>query len=317
MHLDCSLSYEAVRVLRPGISAQEFRREYEAPLPCANLKEFLDRTVRSVQLLQTPDSLRIAVEDVMHQLAADNVMYAELRFAPLLHCERGMKPHEIVAIVDRATEQMIQQTGVEARLILCTLRHYTADQSTQTARLVEVFRGSRVVALDVAGDEAGCPLAPHIPAFQFATEHGLHKTAHAGEAKGADSVWEVLRGLGPTRIGHGVRSIEDAELVSHLRERRIHLEVCPSSNVQIVESIASWPEHPIDRLYRAGVPLNVNTDSRTVTPTDLTREYDQMQQHFGWTKKDFLATNLAAIDAAFADDEIKEELRGKLKTAYA
>jgi adenosine deaminase len=317
MHLDCSLSYEVVRRLRPGVSEKEYRHEYVAPLPCTNLKQFLDRSVRSVQLLQTEEALRLAVEDVMRQLAQDKVIYGEMRFGPLLHLENGLKPERVVEVVDRATEEMIRQTGVEARLILCTLRHYTAEQSMQVAKLVEQFRGSRVVALDIAGDEAGCPLAPHVEAFRFATEHGLHKTAHAGEAAGAASVWDVLTSLAPTRIGHGVRSIEDARLVEHLRNKAIHLEVCPSSNVQIVESIESWPEHPIDRLYRAGVRLNVNTDSRTVTPTDLAAEYEGMNKYFRWTEKEFLDTNLAALQAAFAEDEAKAKIKERLTAGYA
>jgi adenosine deaminase len=317
MHLDCSLSYGAVRQLRPGISQVEYRHEYVAPLPCTNLKQFLDRSVRSVQLLQSEEALRIAVEDVMRQLAADNVIYGELRFGPLLHLENGLKPERVVEVVDHATEEMIRETGVEARLILCTLRHYTAQQSMQVAKLVQEFRGSRVAALDVAGDEAGCPLAPHVEAFRFATEHGLHKTAHAGEAVGPASMWEVLESLAPARIGHGVRSIEDQRLVEHLRDRAIHLEVCPSSNVQIVESIQSWREHPIDQLYRAGVRLNVNTDSRTVTPTDLATEYEGMSKYFGWTRKEFLDTNLAAVQAAFVEGETKAKISERLMAAYA
>jgi adenosine deaminase len=317
MHLDCSLSYAAVRRLRPGISEEEYRREYVAPLPCTNLKHFLDRSVRSVQLLQTEEALRIAVEDVMRQFATDHVIYGELRFGPLLHLENGFKAERVVEVVDRTMEEMIRQTGVEARLILCTLRHYTAQQSMQVAELVKLFRGSRVVAFDVAGDEAGCPLAPHVGAFHYATEHGLHKTAHAGEALGPASVWEVLQSLAPERIGHGVRSIEDERLVEHLRDNAIHLEVCPSSNVQIVESIGSWPEHPIDRLYRRGVRLNVNTDSRTVTPTDLNTEYEGMSKCFGWAQKEFLDTNLAAVQAAFVEPETKAKITDRLTAGYA
>src|SRR5262249_249044 len=182
-----------------------------------------------------------------------------------------------------------------------------------TAQLVKDFAGSRVVALDLAGDEAGFSLDAHRSAFAFAHENGLHCTAHAGEGRGADSVWEPLESLRPTRIGHGVRSIEDPKLVSHLREHRIHLELCPSSNVQIMPEIAGWPEHPIDKLYRAGVPLNVNTDTRTLTPITLTHEYESMQRVFGWTSADFLATNRMAIEASFADTTAKKKLLSHLE----
>ena len=109
---------------------------------------------------------------------------------------------------------MIRETGIEARLILCTLRHFSESQSMETAKLVEDFRDSRVAALDIAGDEAGFPLAPHIPAFRYAAGRGLFRTAHAGEALGPESVWETLEHLAPTRIGHGTRSIEDPALVA-------------------------------------------------------------------------------------------------------
>jgi adenosine deaminase len=122
-------------------------------------------------------------------------------------------------------------------------------------------------------------------------------------------VWETLRLLDPQRIGHGTRSIEDPKLVEHLQRERIHLELCPTANVQIIPSIGSIEQHPIDRLYRAGVSLNINSDSRMLTPTTLTREYESIQRVFNWTEQDFLRANLMGLDAAFAKDEVKEKLR--------
>jgi len=261
--------------------------------------------------MQDEAALELVVEDLFEQLAADGVIYAEIRFAPLLHMERGLRAEKVVAAVDRATEDCIERSGIEARLILCTLRHFDPEQGLETARLVEQFRGSRVVALDIAGDEAGYPMDANVPAFHYAIEHGLHRTAHAGEARGADSVWETLRELQPSRIGHGVRSIEDPVLIEHLRRERIHLEVCPTSNVQtgISEEIA---EHAVDKLYREGVPLSINTDTRTITNITLTEEYRNLQEHFGWTPADLLACNQAAIDAAFVQDSTKRDLQGRL-----
>ncbi len=210
---------------------------------------------------------------------------------------------------------MIRETGVDARLILCTLRHFTEVQSMTTVKLVEKFRGSRVVALDLAADEAGYPLDAHVAAYQYARERDLFRTAHAGEALGPESVWETLRLLDPTRIGHGTRSIEDAQLVDHLRREQIHLELCPSANIQIIPSIAGWEQHPIDRLYRAGVSLNVNTDTRMLTPTTLTKEYEGLRRVFGWGHKDFLKANLMGVEAAFLDEAAKSKLRTALLEA--
>src|ERR1700693_1355120 len=306
LHLDCSLSYQAVSALAPSVTREEYLRDYVAPERCANLADFLSRAPKGFRLMQTEDSLRLVTEDVFRQLVEDGVIYGEIRFAPLLHTERGLSPERVVAVVERTVERLIRETGMQAGLILCTLRHFTEAQSLLTAELVEKFRGSRVVALDLAGDEAGFPLDAHLGAYRFAREHGLFRTAHAGEGLGPESVWETLRLLDPQRIGHGTRSIEDPKLVEHLRRERIHLGLCPTANVQIIPSIRSMEEHPIDRLYRAGVPLNVNSDSRMLTPTTLTNEYECLQRVFHWTEQDLLRANLMGLDTAFVDDDVKQ-----------
>jgi adenosine deaminase len=316
LHLDCSLSYQAVSALAPSVTRGEYQRDYIAPARCANLADFLSRAPKGFQLMQTEDSLRLVTEDVFRQLIEDGVIYAEIRFAPLLHNERGLSPERVVAVVERSVDDLIRQTGMQAGLILCTLRHFTQAQSLLTASLVERFRGSRVVALDLAGDEAGFPLDAHVGAYRYAREHGLFRTAHAGEGLGPESVWETLRLLDPQRIGHGTRSIEDPVLVDHLRRKRIHLELCPTANLQIIPSIGSMEEHPIDRLYHSGVSLNVNSDSRMLTPTTLTREYESLQRVFSWTEQDLLRANLMGLDAAFIDDGVKQQLRKCFLKAY-
>lgn len=315
LHLDCSLSFQAVSKLAPSVTRAEYQRDYIAPSRCANLTDFLSRAPKSFRLMQTEDSLRLVTEDVFQQLIEDGVIYAEIRFAPLLHTEQGLSPERVVTAVERTVQRLIRETGLQAGLILCTLRHFTEEQSMQTASLVEKFRGSRVVALDLAGDEAGFPLDAHVGAYRYAREHGLFRTAHSGEGLGPESVWETLRLLDPQRIGHGTRSVEDPKLVEHLRRKRIHLELCPSANVQIIPSIRSMEEHPIDRLYRAGVSLNVNTDSRMLTPTTLTGEYEKLHHIFNWGGQDLLRANLMGLDAAFVDDGVKLQLRERFVEA--
>ncbi|WP_263366861.1 adenosine deaminase [Edaphobacter bradus] len=314
LHLDCSLSFEAVSRLDPSISRAEFETGFIAPRRCTSLADFLTRAPRGFRLMQSEAALELVTEDIFQQLAADGVIYAEIRFAPLLHLEKGLTPAAVVAAVDRATERCIAATGVEARLILCTLRHFTPEQSLLTAQLVRRFQGSRVVALDIAGDEAGFPIDAHIPAFRYALEHNLHRTAHAGEARGPDSVWETLRAFQPTRIGHGVRSIEDASLVEHLRRERIHLEVCPSSNVQTCAS-PSYEEHAVDQLFRAGVSLGINTDCRTITNITLEEEYAQLREHFQWTPDHLFTCNRNALNAAFVEDPERQRLLSRLASA--
>ena len=315
LHLDCSLSYEVVAKIDPTVTIEEYNNEFVAPKKCINLKDFLTRAVKGFALMQTTDQLTWVVQDLFKQLQADNTLYAEIRFAPHLHLEKGLTPYEVVAATEAATAAAVKDTGIEARLILCTLRHFTKEQSMETVKLVEQFGGTYVAGFDIAGDEAGYPVDNHIAAFEYAQEKKLFITAHAGEAKGAESVWEAIEHFGPSRIGHGVRSIEDANLVQYLKQHRIHLELCPTCNVSI-DIYDTYRDHPIDKLYKSGVSLNVNTDNRTVTPVTLTQEYQNLEYNFGWKIADFYQCNVNALNAAFIPTSLKEILIERLTAAY-
>jgi adenosine deaminase len=314
-HLDCSLSYEVVSKIDPTITQAAFRRDFIAPPKCNNLVDFLTRAVKGFSLMQTEEQLQLVVHDVFRQLLEDNILYVEIRFAPFLHLEKGLTPYQVVAAVESATAAAVRQTGIEARLILCTLRHYSEEQSMATVQLVEQFKGTYVAGFDIAGDEAGYPVTNHVAAFKYAKEKGLPITAHAGEARGADSVWEVLKHFAPTRIGHGARSIEDETLIRHLKQNDIHLEICPSCNIQTA-MYETYKDHPVDSLYRAGVPLNLNTDCQTIVDVTLNREYEKMQETFGWTLDDFYTCNANALRAAFLPEEVKQRLLIQLNKAY-
>ncbi len=312
LHLDCSLSYAVVSRLNPAITREEYLHDFIAPARCTNLADFLTRAPKSIALMQTEEGLRLVTFDVFEQLQRDNVFYAEIRFAPLLHTEKGLTAENVVEIIEEATAKASQATGIEARLILCTLRHFSAEQSLQTVKLVERFKGTRVAALDIAGDEAGFPLDAHIPAFQYAIQNGIARTAHAGEGSGAESVWETLNLLRPSRIGHGVRSIEDPALIAHLRKEHIHLEVCPTSNLQ-TNIYDSYADHPINRLYDAGLSLSVNTDARTITDITLAQEYEKLHQVFAWDREHFLQCNLNAMRSSFLPEAVKKRLENRLR----
>jgi adenosine deaminase len=315
LHLDCSLSYDVVHRLDPSITENAFRQDFIAPAKCTNLADFLTRAPHSIALMQTEEQLRLVVFDLFEQFQRDHVLYAEIRFAPLLHINGELAPEQVVEIVEKATSQACESSGIKARLILCTLRHFSSEQSLQMVKLVEQFRGTRVAALDLAGDEAGFPLAPHISAYQYAADQNLPRTAHAGEASGPQSVWETLRLLRPSRIGHGVRSIEDATLLEHLRNERIHLEVCPTSNLQ-TNIYDTFTDHPIDRLYKLGLSLGVNTDARTITNTTLNEEYEKLHHFFAWDKEHFLHCNLEALRAAFLPETTRQQLMIQLQERY-
>ena len=315
LHLDCSLSYQVVQAINPAITYRVYQQTFFAPAKCTDLMDCLTRAQQAIALMQTKEHLRLVVADLFEQFQQDHVLYAEIRFAPLLHTEQGLSAEEVVDTINTATVQASAATGIEARLILCTLRHYSAEQSIQTAKLVERFRGSAVVAFDIAGDEAGCPLEPHIPAFEYAAQRGISITAHAGEASGPASVWQTLQRLHPSRLGHGVRSIEDPALIDALREQRIHLEVCPTSNVQ-TKTCATYADHPIARLYDLGLSVGVNTDMRTISTITLSQEYEHLHKVFSWDKEHFLQCNLHAIQAAFLSDEDKQRLEERVRAAF-
>ncbi|MBS1760107.1 MAG: adenosine deaminase [Bacteroidetes bacterium] len=315
LHLDCSLSYNVVQKINPAITLEEYKESFIAPPKCTDLMDYLKRAVKGFEMMQTKEQLQLVTLDLMEQLKADNVIYAEIRFAPLLHIANGLTPQEVVQTINDALEIGIKNTGVEARLILCTLRQYNHDQSMITVKLVEQFKGAHVVGFDIAGDEAGYPVDAHVAAFEYAKANGIHVTSHGGEACGADSVWNVLENLHPSRIGHGVRSVEDEKLINHLKEKKIHLEVCPTSNVQtnVVDTIQ---DHPVDRIYRKGISMSINCDCRTISNVTLCSEYDLLHQTFGWDKKHFLHCSLEAITHAFCDEVLKDKLRKKVNEVY-
>lgn len=314
LHLDCSLSYEVVQKLRPGISREEYDRDFIAPANCASLEEYLKCAQEPIAIMQTKEQLEAVTLDLFEQLKADNIIYAEIRFAPLQHLNQGLSAKEVVSIVNEATSRGIEETGVEAGIILCTLRHFSEDQSMETIKLVEQFKDTNVVGFDIAADET-LPIDNHIKAFEYARKRGIPCTAHAGEARGPESVRKVLGNFHPSRIGHGVRSIEDPELLNHLKKKNIHLEICPTSNVQtgVYDSVA---DHQIDAIYQNGNSLSVNTDGRAISNVSLSEEYQKLNRHFDWQTKQFMQVNQYAIEAAFCDEETKNRLRKELLKGF-
>ncbi|WP_276479856.1 adenosine deaminase [Paraflavitalea pollutisoli] len=315
-HLDCSLSYAVVKQLDPTVTYEAWRRDFVAPAKCMDLADYISRAIKAVNLMQTEEQLRLVTLDVIRQLKHDQVIYAEIRFAPLLHLQQGLTPAQVVKTVNDAVTEGMRETGIEVGVILCTLRHYSADQSMQTVQLVERFKGTHIVGFDIAADEAGFPITNHIASFDYAHQKGIPCTAHAGEAKGASSVWETLQYFKPSRIGHGVRSTEDEALMRHLKKEGIHLEVCLTSNIQtaIYDRLEN---HTVNKIYASGVSMSINTDARTISDVTLSSEYTLLEQLFGWKKDRFLRCNLEAIDHAFTNEATKEKIRQQLKAAYS
>ncbi|HEV2581373.1 MAG TPA: adenosine deaminase [Ktedonobacteraceae bacterium] len=315
LHLDCSLSYEAVARIDPSVTLREYQQSYNGPEKYSDLSEFFGRAPKGTALMQTEEQLRLVTGDVFKQLELDHVIYAEIVLVPTMHTGQGLTPDEVVEIVDDAVARESEASGIEARLILSTLRHYSPQQSMATVKQVERFMGRHVGGIDLGAYEAGYPIYAHIAAYQYAAQQGIPRTVHAGEARGPDSVWETLKHLRPSRIGHGVRSIEDPALVAHLRQERIHLEICPSSNIQI-DLFEDYAHHPINVFYEEGLSIGVNTDTRMIANVTLAQEYEKLNRAFGWDERHFLRCNLDALAAAFAPDALKQPLEHRLRAGY-
>lgn len=316
VHLDCSLSYKVVKKLKPEATLNEFNDNFITPDNCGSLVEYLKYASAGIDLMQTPEQLELVTLDFIEQIQSDNIIYCEVRFAPLQHLKKGLSAEQVVEIVNEAINRGTANTGTNVNLILATLRHYSEAESMQTVKLVEQFKGTNVVGFDMAADEAGYPIDEHKSAFEYAHNNGISCTCHAGEACGPKNVWEAIDELHVQRVGHGVRSYEDPSLMEYLKEKNIHLEICPTSNIKtgIYPTISA---HNINKIYKNGNSLSVNTDGRSLSNVSLFDEYQKLNIHFNWQLQDYLKTNLYAIEAAFTDSETKESLKKRIQSGYS
>jgi len=315
LHLDCSLSFQIVKQLSPSITLEEYQKSFIAPQKCADLADYIKRAEKGFELMQTSEQLRLVTFDLFKQLKEDNVIYAEIRFAPLLHTLGGLSPEQVVETVNEAVNECREKYNIHVGIILCTLRRHSEEQSLKTVELVKKYNETNVVGFDMAGNEAGFAITDHVKAFQFANRNNIKCTAHAGEAKGPESVWETLEKFHPVRIGHGVRSTEDDKLMSFLKENKIHLEICPTSNIQ-VNVFDKIEDHTVNDFFNAGVSMSINTDTRTISNVTLTKEYHLMHKIFNWNELHFKKCNLEAVKHSFATDEIKENIKLQIEEAY-
>ena len=308
LHLDCSLSFKVVQKIDENIDFDEYQSSFQASSNCSSLKDYISCADRAIALMQTKENLELVVEDLFEQLYDDNVIYAEIRFAPLLHCEKNLNAKEVIEIICNSSLLNSRKYNIDYGLILCTLRHYTESESLQTVKLVKEFFHKGVVGFDIAADEAGYPIDKHIKAFNYAKNNNLNVTAHAGEAKGPESIWETINEFHTKRIGHGVRCVEDKKLVSYLAENNYHLEICLTSNIK-TNTFDTYDDHPLNEIFDSSISLSINTDGRAISKIDLSKEYEILYDKFNWSIEKILKCNLNAIEHSFTSKKIKEKLR--------
>jgi len=296
-----------------------------------SLERYLETFRHTVGVTQTAESLTRVSRECAEDLAHDGVVYAEVRFAPELHLSRGMTEREAIEAVLAGFgegERRAAEAGHVIRMGLLLTAMRTATHSRQIAELAVEFRDRGVVGFDIAGAEAGFPPTRHLDAFEYLRKENAHFTIHAGEAFGLPSIWEAIQWCGADRLGHGVRIVDDIEvhpdgtatlglLAAYVRDRRIPLEMCPSSNVQ-TGAAPSIAEHPIGLLRRLGFRVTVNTDNRLMSGTSMTREMHLLSEAFGYGLDDMQWFTVNAMKSSFLPfDQRLELINERIKPGYA
>ncbi|GAB3684203.1 adenosine deaminase [Saccharopolyspora tripterygii] len=342
-HLDGGLRPQTVLELAheggyPGLphdNADDLARWFVTAADSGSLERYLETFAHTVGVMQTGDALFRVAAEAAEDLAADGVVYAEVRYAPELFQEQGLTLDDIVQAVQdgfREGERRAAAAGKRIRIgtLLCAMRQNA--RSTEIANLAIRYRDAQVVGFDIAGPEAGFPPTRNLDAFEYLRQQNAHFTIHAGEAFGLPSIWEAIQHCGAERLGHGVRIVDDIKvdddgtahlgrLASYVRDRRIPLEMCPSSNLQ-TGAAASIAEHPIGLLARMRFRVTINTDNRLMSHCSMSSEFAALHEAFGYGWEDFQWFTVNAMKSSFLgfDDRlgiINEQIKPKYSDMLA
>ncbi|MGZ4780768.1 MAG: adenosine deaminase [Oryzihumus sp.] len=329
----------------PATDAEALGQWFRDSADSGSLERYLETFDHTLAVMQTVDGLHRVARECVEDLAGDGVVYAEIRYAPEQHLQAGLSLEDVVEAVNegfRQGEKRAADAGHPIRVtaLLTAMRH--AAKSTEIAELVVRYRDQGVSGFDIAGAEAGFPPTRHLDAFEYLRRENAHFTIHAGEAFGLPSIWEAIQWCGADRLGHGVRIVDDlsvgdlpytadparfsaadpaevtlGRLSSYVRDRRIPLEMCPSSNLQTAaaDSIA---HHPITLLKRLKFRVTVNTDTRLMSGTSMSREMGLLVAEAGWTVEDLRWVTINAMKSAFIPfDERLAIIEDVVKPGYA
>ena len=305
----------------PSADEQELTRWFHQD-ESGSLERYLEAFRHTFGVMQTQDAIRRVAYEAGVDLAADGVVYAEVRFGPSLHTFGGLSREDAIEAFLDGLGAAAGETGIVLYGIASALRHDTDSEEVAKAAVRFVDQG--LVGFDLAGPEAGYPADDHEPACRLAVEHGLGLTIHAGEADGPESMWRALSHCCAQRLGHGARIVDDAvgedgelgslgSLARRIRDHRVPLEVSITSNLH---SGAFEPkiEHPFGALYRAGFNVSINTDNRLMSATTMSTEYRLAAEEFGLTPTDLAVITSNAIDAGFGDYPTRRRLIDEVVT---
>jgi len=308
LHLDGSLRSETVAEWL-GEDVEEVKQKLMVDKDCRNLNEYLEKFDLPAKVLQTKENIERATYELFEDLSKQNVIYAEVRFAPSKHTLEGLSYEEVVEAAIQGMNRAKEEFGIDGNLILCCMRgDDNKEENLETVKVAKEYLGKGVCALDLAGAEALFKTENFEDIFKIAKKNNIPFTIHAGEADGSESIKKALE-FGAKRIGHGVRCVEDKNLMGKLAQEGIALEVCPTSNLQ---TQAIQGKHPIEELYRKGLSVTISTDNNTVSNTDIVSEYDWVLRNTSLTVNDLINMDLNAARNIFASTEKKTELIQKI-----
>jgi adenosine deaminase len=332
VELAAETGYDAL----PSTDVPTLGRWFVEAASSGSLEDYLETFAHTVGVMQTADALRRVAAECAEDLAADGVVYAEVRYAPELHVTGGLDLEQVVQAVNegfREGERRSAAAGNPIRVgaLLTAMRH--AARSMEIAELAVRHRDDGVAGFDIAGAEAGYPPTRHLDAFEYLQRENAHFTIHAGEGFGLPSIWQAIQWCGADRLGHGVRIIDDIKapdgadtrpedvrlgrLAAYVRDKRIPLEMCPTSNL-MTGAAPSIAEHPIGLLRRLYFRVTVNTDNRLMSGTSMTKEFAQLAEAFGYGWSDFQWFTVNAMKSAFIPfDERLALINDVIKPGYA
>ncbi|MGW0916090.1 adenosine deaminase [Streptomyces sp. NPDC002784] len=317
---------ESVGHTLPTTDPDELAAWYFAAANSGDLVRYIATFEHTLAVMQTREGLLRTAEEYVLDLAADGVVYAEVRYAPELNTTGGLALAEVVETVQEGLAAGMAKaaaagTPVRVGTLLCGMRMF--DRVREAADLAVAFRDAGVVGFDIAGAEAGFPAADHLGAFEHLRRENVPFTIHAGEADGLSSIHQAVQICGAQRLGHGVRITDDivdgklGRLAGWVRDRRIALEMCPTSNLQ-TGAATSMAEHPITALKDLGFRVTLNTDNRLVSGTTMTREMSLLVEQAGWTVEDLRTVTVNAVKSAFIPfDERKALIEDVVLPGYA
>jgi adenosine deaminase len=300
----------------------ELAAEYDKPMPAddaeqlarymlvddaENLEDYLERFSVTLSVMQTSEALERIAYELAEDAAREGVRYLETRYAPVLNVRGGLSLEESVEAPLRGLARAHQEYGIVGRVIVCAIRNMAPEVSLELAKLAVAFKHRGVVGFDLAGGEAGNPGRRHKDAFDYAREHDLPCTCHAGEGDGPDSVREAVHGLCACRIGHGTRLIEDESLTQYIADRQITVECCITSNVQ-TRAAASLDAHPLRAFFDRGLNVALSTDNRLMSGVTLVDEYQKAARHLGFTFEELCTIARNGFRSAFLHEEERRTL---------